>query len=145
MLFRSESGSSEDVLISNVFQSSKIPSLLSSTMRILSEACYAAFKNGILSYCLFAILGLALSSVIGLSRISNWRLMNATYVLCGFILIIVINTVLYSGIIYNKINISITVQKWLPIAINGVIFLVFTLIGILNLVNKENPNREVVL
>lgn len=132
-----------DALINQVFDVAKSQIMIFSSLKVLATYCVKTLSSGVLAYCLFATLGFSLASVIGLSRISNWRLINATIVLIGFILVLFINVVIYSGDLAKFIPAISGWMEWFPLAINCFIGLIFSVIGIINCIIKTNPNREV--
>lgn len=131
-----------DPLIYDVFGSDNHLAFLKSYLRFLELKMKESYYEGFWNFFGFMSIGFALSSVIGLRRVANWRLLNLINMLLSYFGIIVINVILYSHQFYKTFPFLAGAKIWLPIAINALIFLSFTILGIFCAVSKLDPNRE---
>lgn len=139
---RLDYNSFSDPLIFDVFGADNHLSVLKQSLRFLEQKMIEAYSNGFLSFFAFMSIGFALSSVIGLRRFAKWRLLNLMNMLLAYFGIILVNFILYSNQIYEKIPFLEPAKNWLPVVINVVFFLIFTTIGIVCASSKLDPNRE---
>ena len=131
-----------DPLIYDVFGSDNHLSFLKSSLRFLELKMKNAYHKGFWAFFGFMSIGFALSSVIGLRRVANWRLLNLINMLLSYFGIIVINVILYSYQFYETFPFLAGAEYWLPIVVNALIFLIFTTLGIFCAASKVDPNRE---
>lgn len=152
-----ESGEYSDVLVKQVLL---FPEFLKKIVKNVFGLCNVskmAFSNSIISWFLFCLFGLALYSVIFISRVSNWRLINAFFVLIGTLAIFKINCILcgigvsksifeYVNLINQKIISSWNgfAQFYSPICVlcNVLIIVILIIIGIFCKPKKISVARE---
>lgn len=110
----------------------------------------ASFFKGISHWLCFISIGLALMSVIGLRRVSNWRLLNTFIVIFATFSITSFNSIYYRKNIYEAA--SAIVGKWFckmtyihepfEVFVNVVIFVLFSVTGLLIDIFKKNNDLD---
>lgn len=93
---------------------------------------------GFLSWLQFASVGLALFSLVGLRRVFKWRLLNTAAVTVGLFAVCAVNAAYHSGR-YFYLSEASGLPLWL---LNGVLFAICAVIGIVLAVFRVDPNRE---
>ncbi|MBE6344938.1 MAG: hypothetical protein E7063_04555 [Spirochaetaceae bacterium] len=106
--------------------------------RLIGKFAFETIEQGFFKWLVFASIGLAFSSLLGLRRLFRWRLLNSISVLVGFFVILTVNALYFSGWngnIFGNFNISF----WL---MNCIIALLLSCIGILFALFRKDPNLE---
>ncbi|MCR5606278.1 MAG: hypothetical protein K6F69_05645 [Treponema sp.] len=106
------------------------------SLTVIIKQSLKAFSEGIIAWLTFSLMGLALFSVIGISSVSHWRLVNVVITICASIFIYVVNIAFYDGtalkyLSENDLEIVLTI-------FNVVVFLVFSLTALL----KQNISTK---
>ena len=97
----------------------------------------------------FASIALAFFSLIGLKRVSSWRLINLSLIIAGFLFIWAGNVCLYSSeygtriitVLANRGGSFFAEPFAASCVLNGMTALVCMLIGIINFCRKSDPNQ----
>jgi len=110
----------------------------------------ASFFKGISYWLCYISMGLALLSVIGLRRVSNWRLLNTFIVILSTFCITSFNSIYYRKTIYE--GAAAIVDKWFSkmifihdpfaVLVNIVIFILFSVTGLLIDIFKKNNDLD---
>lgn len=117
------------------------PEIIRPLFPLLGQAgTYAAnaLKGGWKSWLMFASIGAALMSLLGLRRLFRWRLLNCTAVLTGFCGILAVNAAYFSGW-SGQVSAGISIPMWL---MNCIICAVLACLGIILAVLRADPNME---
>ena len=117
---------------------------------ILGRVAKASQKAGYSYWICFASLGLALLSVIGLRRITSWRLLNTFMVIFATIGILVLNALYYGTGIFGHVPIIVDgwfrkttfLQNPFMVICNSVIAIVFLAWGLCLDLFKKNPDLD---
>lgn len=133
---------SSDLYVDSLIEESiKLPETVKyiiHSLTVIIKQSLKSFSEGIISWLTFSLMGLALFSVIGLSSVSHWRLVNVVLAICASIFIYVVNIAFYDGTALkyiSKNDIEIVL-----IIFNVVTFIVFSLTALL----KHNLSHKYV-
>jgi hypothetical protein len=124
--------------------------MIISSIKELFDAGYAALQTSWYAYLSFASLGLGILSLLGLKRMTRWRLFNITLVISGLVILLYINICMYAESplrLFSMLSEFIAgsssfKEKLSPVLVNGAFFLIFTGIGVINVMFRKDPNRE---
>ncbi len=129
-----------DVLIQETVDMPKTMSLLAKWFSTFMNIAKTAFSGGFFSWLCFASISLALVSVVGLARLSRWRLKNALWVVIASLGIIVLNVLIYTNTFFEPVSAFLEgavskipqVKNPLVVLVNFVIFILFIIIGLVS-------------
>ncbi len=129
-----------DVLIQETVDMPKTMSVLAKWFSTFMNIAKTAFSGGFFSWLCFASISLALVSVVGLARLSRWRLKNALWVVIASLGIIVLNVLIYTNTFFEPVSAFLEgavskipqVKNPLVVLVNFVIFILFIIIGLVS-------------
>lgn len=141
-----------DVLIEETVTVPSVCSLVIKAIGVMFSTGRDYLSKGYLSWIFFASFGLALLSLLGLKRMSSWRLINVFMILTLAVVIFSFNAAYYGVPEFQKYTFKI--DQWFlripvipnPSAVlfNMIVTLVFTVFGIINAILKapEKPKKQ---
>lgn len=119
-------------------------------INILASQSHKSVNEGFGKWLCFASFGLALLSLIGMRRISSWRMLNVFFVLAFSLALFVLNALYYGTSVFA--NVAPIVDLWykgIPflkdafiVSLNVLIALVFFITGLLLDLLKKNKDLE---
>ncbi|MCR5288633.1 MAG: hypothetical protein K6E51_01425 [Treponema sp.] len=128
----------------------KMPVTLARVLMVFSVLCntaYITYGEGLLQWCFFISIGLALSSVYGLVRMSSWKLLNAFFVIAVSSVICIINSMYYLSTRFS--DGALRINAWLDsfirvqvpsvVLINVCIGIICIALGVIFSLIQRNP------
>ncbi len=102
----------------------------------------AVCTAGFVPYIKVISLGLALSSIFGITRISSWRMVNILNILIVFFGILIGNSFLMDQAFLAGTGMPAFLVQWLCVIVNCVTAALFITVGIVLHQKGSDPNRE---
>ena len=139
-----------DVLIQETVEMPKTMSVLAHWFSTFMNIAGQAFSGGFFAWLCFASISLALVSVVGMTRLSRWRLKNALWVVVASLGIIVLNVLIYTQSFFEPVSAFLEgavskipqVKNPLVVLVNFVIFIVFFIIGLVSYGKFRKKSRD---
>lgn len=127
-----------DLLIKETMQIPMAMEKLLSFYHLIGKIALRAMDHGFLKWLMFASMGLAFGSLLGLRRLFRWRMLNCIAILVGFSGILTVDALYFSGWNGSFFG-NFEIPFWL---MNCIIAMLLSCVGILFTLFRKDPNLE---